>query len=26
MNASYPDSSYLKGGFKARENPWWKFW
>jgi len=26
MNASYPESSYVKGGFKARENPWWKFW
>ncbi len=26
MNTSYPESSYVKGGFKARENPWWKFW
>ena len=26
MNASYPESTYIKGGFKTRENPWWKFW
>ena len=26
MNTSYPQSSYLKDGFKVRSNPWWKFW
>ncbi|MBO9676746.1 outer membrane protein assembly factor BamD [Paenacidovorax monticola] len=26
MDASYPQSAYAKGGFKARSNPWWKFW
>jgi len=26
MDASYPQSAYVKGGFKARSNPWWKFW
>ncbi|KAB2892125.1 MAG: outer membrane protein assembly factor BamD [Burkholderiaceae bacterium] len=26
MDASYPQSAYVKGGFKARGNPWWKFW
>ncbi len=26
MDASYPQSTYVKNGFKARSNPWWKFW
>lgn len=26
MTASYPQSSYLREGFKAKSDPWWKFW
>ncbi|MPN18023.1 Outer membrane protein assembly factor BamD [bioreactor metagenome] len=26
IEASYPDSSYLKSGFKKKDDPWWKFW
>ena len=26
LQASYPNSTMLQSGFKARENPWWKFW
>lgn len=26
LQASYPQGSYLQQGFKAKENPWWKFW
>ncbi len=26
LDASYPQSTYVKDGFKARSNPWWKFW
>jgi outer membrane protein assembly factor BamD len=26
LEKSYPQSSYLTGGFKARQEPWWKFW
>lgn len=26
MSASYPTSSYIKDGFKVKDNPWWKFW
>ena len=26
LEASYPNSSLLKAGFKDKESPWWKFW
>ena len=26
MDASYPQSSLPQTGFKAKANPWWKFW
>ena len=26
LQASYPNSSLLSTGFKAKDNPWWKFW
>ena len=26
MQASYPQSAYMQSGFKAKDNPWWKFW
>jgi outer membrane protein assembly factor BamD len=26
LENTYPRSSYLAGGFKARQDPWWKFW
>ena len=26
MQTSYPNSDYLRQGFKTRENPWWKVW
>ncbi len=26
LEASYPNSTLLKSGFKSEENPWWKFW
>lgn len=26
FEASYPQSSYLINGFKAKDNPWFKFW
>lgn len=26
FEASYPNSTLLKTGFKAQDNPWWKFW
>ena len=26
LEASYPNSTLLKAGFKAQDNPWWKFW
>lgn len=24
--ANYPDSSYIKNGFKPKDDPWWKLW
>ena len=26
LEASYPNSSLLKAGFKGADSPWWKFW
>ena len=26
LEASYPNSSLLKAGFRDKESPWWKFW
>ncbi len=26
MAASYPQSEYMRNGFKAKEEPWWKVW
>jgi len=26
MDTSYPQSAYLRDGFKGKEDPWWKFW
>jgi len=26
LEKSYPRSTYLAGGFRARQSPWWKFW
>ena len=26
MDASYPQSAYLRDGFKEKSDPWWKFW
>ena len=26
MNSSYPQSEYLRTGFKDKSDPWWKFW
>ena len=26
LDASYPNSSLPKAGFKGTDNPWWKFW
>ena len=26
LEASYPGSPLLKEGFRAKDNPWWKFW
>ncbi len=26
MEKSYPKSQYLSGGFKSKQDPWWKFW
>lgn len=26
MEKSYPKSTYLSGGFKAKSDPWWKIW
>jgi outer membrane protein assembly factor BamD len=26
LNTNYPQSQYVSGGFKAKDNPWWKVW
>ena len=26
MAASYPNSQYMRSGFKAKDDPWWKLW
>ncbi|WP_353234131.1 outer membrane protein assembly factor BamD [Diaphorobacter ruginosibacter] len=26
LDASYPDSEYVKYGFRKKDDPWWKFW
>jgi len=26
MEASYPQSNYMKHGLKGKSDPWWKFW
>jgi len=26
MDKSYPQSTYLNGGFKGKSDPWWKVW
>lgn len=26
MAASYPQSTYMRNGFKAKDDPWWKVW
>jgi outer membrane protein assembly factor BamD len=26
MEKNFPRSTYLSGGFKGRQDPWWKFW
>ena len=26
MSASYPQSDYIKEGFKTKDSPWWKYW
>lgn len=26
MDASYPQSQYVRQGFKGKADPWWKFW
>lgn len=26
MDASYPQSAYLRSGFKEKSDPWWKLW
>lgn len=26
LDASYPDSDYVKYGFRKKDDPWWKFW
>lgn len=26
MDTSYPQSAYLREGFKGKADPWWKFW
>ncbi|KAB7554165.1 outer membrane protein assembly factor BamD [Verminephrobacter eiseniae] len=26
MDKSYPQSSFMSGGFKRRQEPWWKIW
>ena len=26
LEASYPNSSLSKTGFKDKDSPWWKFW
>jgi outer membrane protein assembly factor BamD len=26
LTTNYPNSAYLAGGFKAKDNPWWKLW
>jgi outer membrane protein assembly factor BamD len=26
LTASYPRTEYLSGGFKQRDEPWWKLW
>lgn len=26
MEKTYPNSEYLAGGFKSKQQPWWKFW
>ena len=26
LQASYPNSNLLNTGFRAKDNPWWKFW
>ena len=26
LQTNYPQSEYVKGGFKAKDSPWWKVW
>jgi outer membrane protein assembly factor BamD len=26
LESNYPNSAYLSGGFRSRQDPWWKFW